>query len=85
MTIEEHRDRVFDRGVHRDEADFVVIGTGPAGSTAAHVLSLAGHDVIMVEEGRTVEGREVLEGFLRHHPDRPEAPNVRRVLEGLGS
>lgn len=38
------RDRV-------DEADFVIIGTGAAGATAARVLSEAGHDVALIEEG----------------------------------
>ena len=35
-----------------DEADVVIIGTGPGGATAARVLAEAGVDVILVEEGR---------------------------------
>ncbi len=34
-----------------DEADFIVVGTGAGGATAARVLSEAGLDVVMVEEG----------------------------------
>lgn len=35
----------------RDVADFVIVGTGAGGATAARVLAGAGHSVIMVEEG----------------------------------
>ncbi|MCA9535763.1 MAG: GMC family oxidoreductase [Myxococcales bacterium] len=34
-----------------DVADFVVVGTGAGGATAARVLSAAGHSVLMLEEG----------------------------------
>ena len=34
-----------------DAADFVIVGTGAAGATAARVLTEAGHDVVLVEEG----------------------------------
>ena len=43
-----------------DVADFVVVGTGAGGATAARVLSAAGHSVVMLEEG----------GWL-NTPDRP--------------
>ena len=39
------------RLVLEDQADFVIVGTGAGGATAARVLSAAGHDVLMVEEG----------------------------------
>lgn len=35
----------------RDEADFVIVGTGAGGATAARVLAAAGLDVLMLEEG----------------------------------
>ncbi|MCB9597912.1 MAG: GMC family oxidoreductase [Sandaracinaceae bacterium] len=35
-----------------DEADFVIVGTGAGGATAARVLAAAGASVIMVEEGQ---------------------------------
>ncbi len=34
-----------------DSADFVIVGTGAGGATAARVLAGAGHEVVMVEEG----------------------------------
>lgn len=39
------------RGEVRDDADVVIIGSGAAGATAARVLSEAGLDVIVIEEG----------------------------------
>lgn len=35
----------------RDEADFVIVGTGAGGATAARVLSASGAEVVMLEEG----------------------------------
>lgn len=43
-----------------DVADFVIIGTGAGGATAARVLAGAGRDVLMLEEGPQL-----------HTPDRP--------------
>jgi choline dehydrogenase-like flavoprotein len=37
--------------VLRDEADFVIVGTGAGGATAARVLSEAGFELALVEEG----------------------------------
>lgn len=37
--------------VLEDSADFVIIGSGAGGATAARVLSKAGHSVIVLEEG----------------------------------
>lgn len=38
-----------------DEADFVIVGTGAGGATAARVLSAAGLSVLMIEEGPQLE------------------------------
>ncbi len=35
----------------QEEADFVIVGTGAGGATAARVLSEAGYDIVMLEEG----------------------------------
>jgi choline dehydrogenase-like flavoprotein len=52
-----------------DVADFVIVGTGPGGSAAARVLSAAGLDVVMVEEGPLVpvseRPRDVWSSFAR--------------------
>lgn len=60
--LEKYADRVFDRAPGHDfwtdEAEFVIIGTGPSGAAAARVLTEAGHDVIMIEEGRWVSASE---------------------------
>jgi choline dehydrogenase-like flavoprotein len=37
--------------VIEDVADYVIVGTGAGGATAARVLADAGHDVVMIEEG----------------------------------
>ncbi|MEZ4323694.1 MAG: GMC family oxidoreductase [Polyangiales bacterium] len=41
-----------------DVADFVVVGTGAGGATAARVLSAAGHSVVMLEEGGWLRSQE---------------------------
>lgn len=50
-----------------DEADFVIVGTGAGGATAARVLAGAGHSVVLIEEGAHVEAkdrpRELLEAM----------------------
>ncbi len=38
-----------------DEADFVIVGTGAGGATAARVLAAAGHSLVMLEEGPQLE------------------------------
>jgi choline dehydrogenase-like flavoprotein len=39
-----------------DDADFVIVGTGAGGATAARVLTEAGHTVVLLEEGPDLRG-----------------------------
>jgi choline dehydrogenase-like flavoprotein len=49
----------LERGPAIDEAfDFVVVGSGAAGSVAAHALATAGHSVAIVEEGPWIKTRQ---------------------------
>lgn len=43
---------------HVDAADYVVIGTGAAGATAAVALAEAGYSVVMIEEGAWVRTKD---------------------------
>jgi choline dehydrogenase-like flavoprotein len=53
----------------RDAADFVVVGSGASGATAALMLAEAGRDVVLLEEGPEVRdedrGRGTSEAFFR--------------------
>lgn len=46
-----------------DEVDFVVVGSGAAGATAAHTLAEAGYEVAIIEEGPWVRTREFQRDF----------------------
>ena len=53
-----------------DTADYIVVGTGPAGATVGRELALAGLEVVFVEEGREV-------------PKNYQAPNTAVGLQKL--
>jgi choline dehydrogenase-like flavoprotein len=42
----------------QDEADYVIVGTGAGGATAARVLAAAGCSVVMIEEGPQLRAEE---------------------------
>lgn len=41
-----------------DVADFVIVGTGAGGATAARVLAAAGHDVLLLDEGPRLQTKD---------------------------
>lgn len=57
-----------------EERDVIVIGGGPAGSTAATLLARQGHDVLLLERER----------FPRDHVGESMLPFCYRLFEGLG-
>ena len=72
-------DYIFDAGrraqeaMQRDVADAVIIGSGAAGATAARVLSRAGWEVVVLEEGSPVNHERLRQdtwsGFRDHWRD----------------
>jgi choline dehydrogenase-like flavoprotein len=53
------------RVAHRDAADVVVVGSGPAGAAVARHLALRGVDVVVIEEGHEVAPRDFEASALR--------------------
>ena len=44
-----------------DKFDVVIVGAGPAGATAAHLLAKAGLQVVVIERGQTPGSKNVSE------------------------
>jgi electron transfer flavoprotein-quinone oxidoreductase len=45
----------------------IIVGAGPAGSTAAYLLAKEGHDVVLVERGTTPGGKNMYGGRMYSH------------------
>jgi electron transfer flavoprotein-quinone oxidoreductase len=45
----------------------IIVGAGPAGSTAAYILATEGHDVVLVERGTTAGGKNMYGGRMYTH------------------
>jgi len=80
----------------RDEADVVVVGSGPSGAVVAYELAHAGHSVILVEEGPPVtppdfelEGSRSMSRMLREAGLRATrgtiVPTMQAICLGGGS
>ncbi|MBK8657717.1 MAG: GMC family oxidoreductase [Bacteroidetes bacterium] len=62
-----------------DDADFVIVGSGPAGATCARWLSAAGKSVIIVEEGappQPVIGEDALKTMTSLYRDAGAAASI---------
>ncbi len=63
----------------QDDADFVIVGSGPAGATCARWLTAAGKSVIIVEEGappKPVIGENALETMTTLYRDAGAAASI---------
>jgi choline dehydrogenase-like flavoprotein len=63
--------------------DAIVVGSGAAGGMAAHVLTAAGLEVLMLEAGRKLDMKEELKSmeWPYDHPRRGEMPYDRHALD----
>lgn len=72
-----------------EKFDVIVVGAGPAGTTAAYVLAKAGADVLLVERGNYPGAKNVFGGILytpvlnRLIPDFWEEAPVERHIKGV--
>jgi len=53
------------RAAHADEADVIIVGSGPAGATVARTLSARGARVIVVEEGHEARPQDFAASGVR--------------------
>src|SRR5271157_798720 len=50
-----------------EKSTAIVVGAGPAGSTAAFLLAKEGHDVVLVERGTTPGSKNMYGGRMYSH------------------
>lgn len=62
--------------VDQDRIDIVVVGAGPAGSTAAEAAAKKGFDVVLIDRKREIGSPVQCGGFL------PEVGELRDLLPG---
>jgi electron transfer flavoprotein-quinone oxidoreductase len=58
-----------------DKFDVIVVGAGPAGSTAAYLLGKAGMNVVLIERGQAPGSKNVSGGLLYSKPVNEIYPN----------
>jgi electron transfer flavoprotein-quinone oxidoreductase len=73
-----------------DKFTSIIVGAGPAGSTAAYLLAKEGHEVLLIEKGTTPGGKNMFGGRMYAHalnriiPDFwEEAPVERPVVREI--
>ena len=54
----------------------IVVGAGPAGSTAAYLLAREGHEVVLVERGTTPGSKNMYGGRMYSHA-------LNRIMPGV--
>ena len=73
-----------------DKFDVVIVGAGPAGTTAANILATAGLQVVVIERGQTPGSKNVSGGlvfsriFHEIYPNFWEEAPVERAIRGHG-
>jgi electron transfer flavoprotein-quinone oxidoreductase len=50
-----------------DRSTAIIVGAGPAGSTAAYLLAKEGHEVVLVERGTTPGSKNMYGGRMYSH------------------
>jgi len=73
-----------------DKFDVVIVGAGPAGTTAANILAKAGLQVVVIERGQTPGSKNVSGGlvfsriFHEIYPNFWEEAPIERAIRGHG-
>ena len=57
-----------------DKFTAIIVGAGPAGSTAAYLLAKEGHEVLLIEKGSAPGAKNVFGGRMYSHASKPDNP-----------